>query len=95
MLPFVDFKSIGEVVKQFQINYNETDFIVEAPFNIPDYFREDLELVIVVDNSELAVCENLIDPVLKEVWKQYRDKFILWNHQSLTDDKSLSGFPKT
>lgn len=92
---FTEFKSIGEVVKQFQIKYNEADFIIEAPFNIPDYFREDLELVMregVVDNSEFAICENLIYPVLKEVWKQYRDKFILWSHQSLTYDKSLSGF---
>ncbi|WP_271254300.1 hypothetical protein [Pseudanabaena sp. Chao 1811] len=48
----------------------------------------------VVDNSEFAICENLIYPVLKEVWKHYRSKFLLWSHQSLTYDEKLSGFPE-
>ena len=46
------------------------------------------------DCSEYAICENLIYPVLKEVWKQYRQKFILWSHKSLTYDEKLSGFPE-
>jgi hypothetical protein len=46
------------------------------------------------DCSEFAICENLIYPVLKEVWKQYRQKFILWSHKSLTYDEKLSGFPE-
>lgn len=44
----------------------------EAAFQISDYFRDDLEFVMregVVYNSEFAICENLIYPVLKEVWK--------------------------
>jgi hypothetical protein len=45
-------------------------------------------------NSEFAICENLIYPVLKEVWKCYRSKFILWSHQSLNYDEKLSGFPE-
>ena len=48
----------------------------------------------VVDNSEFAICENLIYPVLKEVWKQYRQHFILWSHQGLNFDNRLTGFPE-
>ncbi|WP_370589590.1 hypothetical protein [Tychonema sp. LEGE 07203] len=48
----------------------------------------------VVDNSEFAVCENLIYPVLKEVWKRYYSGFVLWSHQSLTCDRYISGFPE-
>ena len=48
----------------------------------------------VVDNSEFAICENLIYPVLKEVWKRYYSGFVLWSHQSLTYDQYLSGFPE-
>jgi hypothetical protein len=48
----------------------------------------------VVDNSEYAICENLVYPVLKEVWKQYRQYFILWSHQFLNADAKLSGFPE-
>nr|WP_223270055.1 hypothetical protein [Nostoc sp. 'Peltigera membranacea cyanobiont' 213] len=48
----------------------------------------------IVDNSEFAICENLIYPVLKEVWKRYSSKFILWSHESLNYDEKLSGFPE-
>ncbi|WP_193196853.1 hypothetical protein [Nostoc sp. MG11] len=96
-MAFSSFKTIGEVLKAFQVTYTESNFIGEVKFNIPDYFREDLELMMrdaVVDNSEFAICENLIYPVLKEVWKTYRAYFILWSHQSLNYDEKLSGFPE-
>jgi len=48
----------------------------------------------VVDNSEFAICENLIYLILKEVWKTYRQDFILWSHQSLSCDEQLSEFPE-
>ncbi|MBE9232777.1 hypothetical protein IQ231_14070 [Cuspidothrix issatschenkoi LEGE 03284] len=96
-MAFSNFKPIGEVLKTFQITYTEDNFISELAFNISDYFREDLELMMrdaVVDNSEFAICENLIYPVLKEIWKTYRQHFILWSHQSLNYDEKLSGFPE-
>jgi hypothetical protein len=91
------FSTIGELLKEFQVFYTEANFIVETAFNVSNYFREDLELVMregVVDNSEFAICENLIYPVLKEVWKQYLNNFILWSHQALTFDNKLSEFPE-
>ncbi|MDF5738335.1 MULTISPECIES: hypothetical protein [unclassified Nostoc] len=96
-MAFSNYKTISEVLKAFQVIYTEAIFISEVPFNIPDYFREDLELMMrdaVVDNSEFAICENLIYPVLKEVWKTYRYHFILWSHESLNYDEKLSGFPE-
>ncbi|MFN6519176.1 MAG: hypothetical protein RMY29_032435 [Nostoc sp. CreGUA01] len=96
-MAFSSFKTIGEVLKAFQVTYTEANFISEIAFSIPDYFREDLELMMrdaVVDNSEFAICENLIYPVIKEVWKIYRYHFILWSHQSLNYDEKLSGFPE-
>lgn len=65
-----NFKTIGEVLKAFQVIYTEANFVEEIEFNIPEYFREDLTTVMregVVDCSEYAICENLIYPVLKEV----------------------------
>ncbi|WP_017306833.1 hypothetical protein [Spirulina subsalsa] len=91
------FKNIGSVLKEFQITYAEANFIEPCPFEIPDYFREYLEFMMnegVVDNSEYAICENLIYPVLKQVWKQYSRSFILWSHQSLNYTEDLSGFPE-
>ncbi|MCP2727181.1 hypothetical protein [Limnofasciculus baicalensis] len=96
-MPFSAYKTIDAVVKEFQITYTKSNFIIETEFPIPDYFREDLEIVIqdgAADCSEYAICENMIYPVLKEIWKQYRRKFILWSHKSLTYDQNLSGFPE-
>ncbi len=96
-MAFSNYKTISEVLKAFQTTYTESNFIGKADFNIPDYFREDLETVMregVVDNSEFAICENLIYPVLKEVWKKYSSKFTLWSHESLNYDEKLSGFPE-
>ncbi|MGF2013962.1 hypothetical protein [Nostoc sp. DedVER01b] len=96
-MAFSSYKTIGEVLKAFQIFYKEANFIGEVEFNVSDYFREDLELMMrdaVIDNSEFAICENLIYPVLKEVWKTYRHHFLLWSHQSLNYDETLSGFPE-
>ncbi len=96
-MPFSAYKTISSVLKEFQITYTESNFIVETEFHVSDYFREDLEFTMregVVDNSEFAICENLIYPVLKEVWKRYYSGFVLWSHQSLTYDQYLSGFPE-
>ncbi len=96
-MSFSNYKDIGEVLKQFQVTYTEANFMGEAEFSISDYFRKDLEFMMreaVVDNSEFAVCENLIYPVIKEVWKTYHSKFVLWSHKSLTYDQDLSGFPE-
>ena len=96
-MPFSAYKTVSSVLKEFQITYTESNFIVETEFHISDYFREDLEFTMregVVYNSEFAVCENLIYPVLKEVWKHYYSGFVLWSHQSLTYDQYLSGFPE-
>lgn len=96
-MSFSQFKTIGEVVKEFQVRYTEAEFIEQLAFEISQYFRDDLQLMMreaVVDNSEFAICENLIYPVLKEVWKQYREHFIIWSHQSLNYDEKLGGFPE-
>ncbi|MBD2137679.1 hypothetical protein H6F32_08790 [Anabaena sp. FACHB-1237] len=96
-MAFSNYKTIGEVLKIFQVTYTETDFISEIACTIPDYFRQDLQFMMrygVITNSEYAICENLIYPVLKEVWKIYHEHFILWSHQSLNYDEKLSGFPE-
>ncbi len=94
---FSNYKDIGEVLQEFQVTYTTANFMGATDFSIPDYFREDLEFMMreaVVDNSEFAVCENLIYPVLKQVWKSYYSKFVLWSHKSLTYDQNLCGFPE-
>lgn len=96
-MAFSSYKDIGSVLKEFQITYTEANFTHEIELSISDYFREDLQIVMqdgVPNASEFSICENLIYPVLKEVWKCYRSKFVLWGHKSLIYDENLSGFPE-
>ena len=96
-MSFSGFKSLSETLRELEVIYTEANFIEEVPFVVSDYFRQDLQLMMddaVVDNSEYAICENLIYPILKEVWKQYRQNFILWSHEFLNCDAQLSGFPE-
>jgi hypothetical protein len=95
-MPFSSYKSISAVAKEFIIKYVRKDFIFETEFTISQTFRDELELIFnegVFDNSEIAICENIIYPVLKEVWKLYRRNFLLWSHQTLVYDEKLCGVP--
>ena len=96
-MAFSSYKDISSVLQEFQITYTEANFMGELDFAISDYFRDDLQTVLqdgVPNASEFSICENLIYPVLKEVWKGYRIKFVLWGHHSLIYDENLSGFPE-
>jgi hypothetical protein len=95
-MPFSSYKSLSAVLKKFQIKYVQTNFVIETEFPVKDDFKSELDLLFtdgVIDNSESAICENLIYPVLKEVWKFYRNKLTLWSHQTLIYDEDLSGVP--
>ncbi len=95
-MPFSSYKSLSAVIKKFQIKYVQTNFVLETEFPVKDDFKSELDLLFtdgVIDNSESAICENLIYPVLKEVWKFYRNKLTLWSHQTLIYDEDLSGVP--
>ncbi|MGL5062845.1 MAG: hypothetical protein ACRC62_22955 [Microcoleus sp.] len=94
---FSNYRELGKVLQEFQIYYTEADFMGETEFSIPRYFIEDLEIVMqdgLPDYSEFTICENLIYPVLKEVWKDYRTKFVLWSHKYLMDCETSDRFPE-
>ncbi|MBP0009675.1 MULTISPECIES: hypothetical protein [unclassified Roseofilum] len=96
-MPFSAYKDLSAVLKEFEIIQNQSNFIIETPFEISPYFREHLGILLedgVVDNSEYAICESIIAPILQEIWKQYRSKFILWSHQTLRYEDPLSGIPE-
>ena len=97
-MSFNNYKSIANVLADFPLIYQEQEFIQPLPttVEINPYFLERLQLVLqegVVFNSEYAICENIISPILLEVWLTYRDKLLLWSHQPLNFDEQLSGVP--
>jgi hypothetical protein len=43
--------------------------------------------------SEASICEFLIAPVLKEVWRAYSDSLLMWSHAPLGIEEPLLGTP--
>ena len=95
-MSFNAYKNISDVIQAFPVHYQEIDFIQELPFVIDNSFRQRLELILregVVFNSEYAICENIISPILIEVWQSYKEQLLVWSHQPLNYDEQLSGIP--
>jgi hypothetical protein len=95
-MAFTNYKSIADVLKSFPLSYQEKDFIQNIKFECDEYFTSRLNTVIqegIVFNSEYAICENIISPILTEVWRRYIQDFLIWSHQPLNYDENLSGVP--
>lgn len=95
-MPFTNYKSLSQVIQTFQLSYKEENFIQPVDFKINSYARSELQFnltELVVDSSEYALCENIIYPILREIWKAYKNDFMLWSHHPLETDGDLSGTP--
>ncbi|MEQ8536709.1 MAG: hypothetical protein RIB93_04495 [Coleofasciculus sp. D1-CHI-01] len=95
-MSFESYKNIGEVLKEYEITSSETNYIIETEIAVRESFREDLEFCLrelTFEESDYAVCETIIFPVLKELYRLDRDKFTLWSHKSLIYNEKLSGVP--
>jgi hypothetical protein len=95
-MSFNKYKNIAHVLQDFPLVYQEENFIKQIPFKIDPYFENKLNFLLregVVFNSEYAICENIIYPILVEVWQNYAEKLLLWSHQPLNYDDNLSGIP--
>jgi hypothetical protein len=95
-MAFTNYKSIADVLKSFSLNYQEIDFVDNTDFKCGEYFASRLNVVIqegIIFNSGYAICENIISPILTEIWRGYIQNFLIWSHQPLNYDDNLSGVP--
>ena len=96
-MAFTNFKSIAQVQETFDIKYIEEDYLqYDANIEPSPAFLEEFafnQQHIDVFASETARCENVIYPILRDVYKKYADSFSLWSHKSITYDAQLSGTP--
>ncbi len=94
---FKKFKLIDDVVDHFQLSFQKENFIVDTPqVKMPDILRAELDYVmhnIPYKVSEAAIRENILYPILKEVFKKYDDTLMLWANKSISYSKELSGIP--
>ncbi|MEA5501410.1 hypothetical protein VB834_06270 [Limnoraphis robusta Tam1] len=95
-MSFDSYKNISEVLQEFQITAIEAEFIIESKIEVRSVFQEDLEFCLrefSFEESEYAVCEMIIFPILKELYRRYRNEFTLWSHKAIIYDEKLSGTP--
>ena len=95
-MAFSDFKTISEVQEKFGIRYTSNDFFEVEAKKPSDTFLQDHKFsrkYIDVFASEGARSEVVIFPILKEVYKDYAEKYGLWVKKSIIYDETLSGTP--
>jgi hypothetical protein len=95
-MAFGQFKNKAAVLEKFSIRYEEDEFVAPTEFVISQAFLDDFNFVrehIDTRVSESSICENIIYPILKEVYKKYADDFALWSHKTVEYDDELTGMP--
>lgn len=96
-MAFGSYSSIGAVARAHRITVARETFVSLKLTAIPDTLRRELSFAqqqVAFDGSEFAACENIIYPLLKEVWRgEYLADFQLWSHIPLCFDDDLSGTP--
>jgi hypothetical protein len=95
-MPFASYATIADVARAHRIHLQRAAFVTPVPASLSDYFRSELEFTlseVSFDGSEYSACETLIYPILREVWKPYREAVTLWSHQPLYYNEDLSGVP--
>lgn len=94
---FRTYKTLGDVLKVYQIRYQEvglpTDLLaINAPVELWEEITFNKE-EISYDASEAAICENIIYPILRAVWKPFRKTFAIWSHKPIELNEELTGTP--
>lgn len=93
---FTDFKSIQQVQEKFKIRYTEEDYIEFDDITPSKTFLEEYNFSrknIEVFSSEASRCENVIYPIIRDVYKHHVEIYSLWSHKSLYYDEVLTGIP--
>jgi len=93
-MAFIDFKSIQQVQETFNIKYNEAEFIVYSDLEPSAAFMAEFTFSrqnIDIFSSEASRCENVIYPLIKDVYKNYVTLYSIWSHKALAYNKVLSG----
>lgn len=96
MMAFSDYKNISQVQKRYHIRYEEAGYIVAQNAEPPAAFAEEFEISrehIDIYSSEASRSEIIVLPILREVWKDYRESCSLWIQKGISYDDDLAGIP--
>ena len=95
-MAFSDYKSLAQVQEEYQIKYQEENFVSPRFLKVSALFLSELDFNLsCMDafSSEAARCELVIFPVLREIYKSYHSKTALWVQKMFAFDAKLNGTP--
>jgi hypothetical protein len=95
-MAFTSFGSLAEVIKKYELLYREDFCEFSLQYKASIALQEEISLnrsEIPYQNSEIAIGETILFPVLKAVWLQFKDVLTLWSHATLEYNDELVGYP--
>lgn len=97
-MAFTSYTSIDDVIKKHKVKWLPGQVVTPTPDAPPfgDYFRAELHFNLTrlpPARSESGAGEQILFPIIREVWREYHGHLSLFNHEGLTFDADLTGFP--
>jgi hypothetical protein len=95
-MPFTSYATVADVARAHQVSVRIADFVKLLDSPPSEVLRQQLTFAqqfVASEISEWATCENLIYPVLQDIWKAYTDDMVVWSHVPIYFDEDLSGTP--
>ena len=96
-MAFKKFKLIDDVVDYYQLSFKKENFLAVTPtIQMPELLKSELDYVmsnIPYKVSEAAIRENILYPILKDVFKKHDQVLMLWANKSINYGKELKGTP--
>jgi hypothetical protein len=95
-MAFSDYKSLAQVQEEFQIRYQEANFVMPLPIELSAQVAAEFDFNLTAMDafsSEAARCELVIFPMLREIYKHYADQAALWVQKTFSVDDRLNGTP--
>ncbi len=98
-MAFTDYRSIDDVLRKHKLRLIAEEVLPPAadapPFD--EHFLREITLSLHYlrpgRSSEIGSGEILLFPILREVWKSYREDLCLFTHEELAYDDDLRGVP--
>jgi hypothetical protein len=97
-MAFTSYTSVDDVIKKHKVRCVTGPVVKPIPDAPPfgDYFRAELQFNLTrlpPARSESGAGEQILFPILREVWREYHTHLNLFSHESLTYDADLTGYP--
>lgn len=96
-MAFTDYKTLEQALKAFEIRAEKKQILTGNYIVEPNpQLVEEINFVLTetaYNASEEAICESIMYPILKEVWKPFKTELSLFSHKSINAGNELVGVP--